>query len=99
MVPDAVTLDEVSYSEAGELAFFGAKVLHPMTLRPVIESGIPVWIRNSFEPQKTGTKITQTARPSAQCVKAVTATRDLALITASAPRTIRVPATPPPLFT
>ena len=38
MVPDAVTLDEVSYTEAGELAFFGAKVLHPMTLRPVIES-------------------------------------------------------------
>ena len=41
MVPDAVTLDEVSYTEAGELAFFGAKVLHPMTLRPVIESAHP----------------------------------------------------------
>ncbi len=91
IVPDAVTLEEVSYIEAGELAFFGAKVLHPMTLRPVIESGIPVWIRNSFEPHKAGTKITQTARPSAQCVKAVTATRDVALITVAGPGIIGVP--------
>ena len=91
MVPDAVTLDEVSYSEAGELAFFGAKVLHPMTLRPVIESGIPVWIRNSFEPHKAGTKITHTARTSPQCVKAVTATRDIALIAVAGPGIIGVP--------
>ena len=91
MVPDAVTLDEVSYSEAGELAFFGAKVLHPMTLRPVIESGIPVWIRNSFEPHKAGTKITQKARPTLHCVKAVTATRDVALIAVAGPGIIGVP--------
>jgi aspartate kinase len=91
MVPDAVTLDEVSYSEAGELAFFGAKVLHPMTLRPVIESGIPVWIRNSFEPHKPGTKITQTARPTPHGVKAVTATRDVALIAVAGPGIIGVP--------
>ena len=91
MVPDAVTLDEVSYTEAGELAFFGAKVLHPMTLRPVIESGIPVWIRNSFEPQQAGTKITQTVRPAPQGVKAVTATRDVAMITVAGPGIIGVP--------
>src|ERR1700736_6245134 len=91
MVPDAVTLDEVSYTEAGELAFFGAKVLHPMTLRPVIESGIPVWIRNSFEPHKAGTKITQKARPTLHCVKAVTATRDVALIAVAGPGIIGVP--------
>ena len=92
MVPDAVTLDEVSYSEAGELAFFGAKVLHPMTLRPVMESGIPVWIRNSFEPHKAGTKITQTARLTPpHGVKAVTATRDVALITVAGPGIIGVP--------
>jgi aspartate kinase len=57
----------------------------------VIESGIPVWIRNSVEPYKAGTKITQTARPSAQCVKAVTATRDVALITVAGPGIIGVP--------
>ena len=91
MVPDAVTLDEVSYIEAGELAFFGAKVLHPMTLRPVIESGIPVWIRNSFQPQQPGTKITHTVRPTPQGVKAVTATRDVAMISIAGPGIIGVP--------
>jgi len=91
MVPDAVTLDEVSYTEAGELAFFGAKVLHPMTLRPVIESAIPVWIRNSFQPQQTGTKITHTVRRAPQGVKAVTATRDVAMISVAGPGIIGVP--------
>ena len=91
MVPDAVTLDEVSYTEAGELAFFGAKVLHPMTLRPVIESAIPVWIRNSFQPQQAGTKITHTVRPAPQGVKAVTATRDVAMISVAGPGIIGVP--------
>jgi len=51
-----------SYIEAGELAFFRPKVLHPMTLRPVIESGIPVWIRNSFERIKREPK--SRSRPS-----------------------------------
>ncbi len=91
MVPDAVTLEEVSYIEAGELAFFGAKVLHPMTLRPVIESGIPVWIRNSFRPEQAGTKITQTVRPAPCGVKAVTATRDVAMISVAGPGIIGVP--------
>ena len=68
LVPDAAILDEVSYTEAGEMAFFGAKVLHPMTLRPVMESSIPVWIRNSFEPEHAGTKITHTVRPAPQGV-------------------------------
>jgi aspartokinase/homoserine dehydrogenase 1 len=91
MVPDAATLDEVSYTEAGELAFFGAKVLHPMTLRPVIEGGIPVWIRDSFHPQLSGTKITHTVRPAPLGVKAVTATRDVAMIAIGGPGIIGVP--------
>jgi len=91
MVPDALTLDEVSYTEAGELAFFGAKVLHPMTLRPVIESAIPVWIRNSFQPQQIGTKITHTVKRAPQGVKAVTATRDVAMISVAGPGIIGVP--------
>ncbi|HLJ23452.1 MAG TPA: aspartate kinase [Candidatus Acidoferrales bacterium] len=91
MVSDAATLDEVSYTEAGELAFFGAKVLHPMTLRPVIESAIPVWIRDSFHPELPGTKITQQVRPAPQGVKAVTATRDVAMIAIAGPGIIGVP--------
>ena len=91
MVPNAATLDEVSYTEAGELAFFGAKVLHPMTLRPVIESAIPVWIRDSFHPDLVGTKITQSVKPAPQGVKAVTATRDVAMIAIAGPGIIGVP--------
>jgi aspartokinase/homoserine dehydrogenase 1 len=99
MVPDAATLDEVSYTEAGELAFFGAKVLHPMTLRPVIESAIPVWIRNSFQPQLAGTKITHSVRPAPQGVKAVTATRDVAMIAIAGPGIIGVPDIAARIFT
>jgi aspartokinase/homoserine dehydrogenase 1 len=99
MVANAATLDEVSYTEAGELAFFGAKVLHPMTLRPVIESAIPVWIRNSFQPQLAGTKITHSVRPAPQGVKAVTATRDVAMIAIAGPGIIGVPDIAARIFT
>jgi aspartate kinase len=99
MVPNAVTLDEVSYTEAGELAFFGAKVLHPMTLRPVIESAIPVWIRDSFHPELAGTKITQIVRPAPLGVKAVTATRDVAMIAIAGPGIIGVPDIAARIFT
>jgi aspartate kinase len=49
LVPEARTIPEISYREAAELAYFGAKVLHPKTLRAVIAAEIPVWIRNTFE--------------------------------------------------
>jgi aspartokinase/homoserine dehydrogenase 1 len=57
IVPDCAVLDEVTYREAAELAYNGAKVLHPRTLAPLIEKGIPVWSKNSFAPDKPGTKI------------------------------------------
>jgi bifunctional aspartokinase / homoserine dehydrogenase 1 len=91
IVPEARTLDEISYTEAADMAFFGAKVLHPMTLRPVVASGIPVWIRNSFKPEQRGTKITTAALSTPLGVKAVTATRDVSLITVSGPGIIGVP--------
>jgi len=57
LIPDARVLDEITYSEAAELAYAGAKVLHPRTLAPLIERQIPVWSKNSFAPQKPGTRI------------------------------------------
>ena len=81
LVPEARTLREISYNEAAELAYFGAKVLHPKTLRPVAEAGIPVWIRNSFAPERQGTQITATGHPTARGVKAITAISDVSLIT------------------
>jgi len=81
LVPEARLLREISYAEAAELAYFGAKVLHPKTLRPVAEAGIPVWIRNSFAPEKPGTKITRTGRPAESGVKAITSISNVSLIT------------------
>ena len=52
LIPGARTITEVSYREASELAYFGAKVLHPKTLRPVMQCGIPLWVRNTFAPEK-----------------------------------------------
>lgn len=57
LVPEAAVLEEVTYHEAAELAYNGAKVLHPRTLAPLIEKQIPVWSKNSFAPEKPGTRI------------------------------------------
>ena len=56
-VPDAVILSQISFKEASELAYFGAKVIHPSTMAPAIAAGIPIFIRNTFEPEHPGTKI------------------------------------------
>jgi aspartate kinase len=91
LVPDARTIPEISYREAAELAYFGAKVLHPKTLRPVMPASIPVWIRNSFAPEKLGTKITQKGKSIGGGVKALTAIRDVALISLGGPGIVGVP--------
>jgi bifunctional aspartokinase / homoserine dehydrogenase 1 len=57
IVSNAHIIPELSYSEVGELAYFGAKVLHPKTIRPVVESGIPLWVKNTFNPTCPGTRI------------------------------------------
>ena len=57
VVPDARTLDTLSYREMSELAYFGAKVLHPKTVLPALERGIPIRIRNTFNPSHPGTLV------------------------------------------
>ena len=61
LVPDARSSSEITYGEAAELAWAGAKVLHPRTLAPLVEKGIPVWSKNSFAPEKPGTRIVPVA--------------------------------------
>ncbi len=85
LVPEARTMPEISYNEAAELAYFGAKVLHPNTLRPVTAAGVPVWIRNSFAPEQPGTRITARGRSNGGGVKALTAIRDVTMITVGGP--------------
>jgi len=57
LVPDAVVLEDLSYEEVTELAYFGAKVVHPSTMVPAVYNNIPIWIRNTFNPEARGTKI------------------------------------------
>jgi aspartate kinase len=53
----ARTIDRISYREAAELAYFGAKVIHPATIQPAVNLGIPVWVKNTFHPEEAGTCI------------------------------------------
>jgi bifunctional aspartokinase / homoserine dehydrogenase 1 len=62
LVPQAQVLEEISYDEAMELAYFGAKVIHPATMTPAIRGGIPVTIRNTFNPTAPGTRIVPDSR-------------------------------------
>ncbi len=78
--PDAATLPEISFEEAIELAYYGAKVIHPRAAYPAAEAGFPVWIKNSFRPEVAGTKITHDARPANSPVKSVTSVKDATLI-------------------
>jgi len=91
LVPGVSTIPEISYREAAELAYFGAKVLHPKTLRPVMQSGTPIWIRNTFAPEGRGTKITPDGHPNGGGVKALSAISDVTLITVGGPGLVGVP--------
>ncbi|HVV44300.1 MAG TPA: aspartate kinase [Bryobacteraceae bacterium] len=80
LVPDAKILDEITYSEAAELAWAGAKVLHPRTIAPLVERGIPVWSKNSFSPEKPGTCIVPRLTAGNSGAKAVTSMANVALV-------------------
>jgi aspartate kinase len=80
LVPDAAVLAEVTYSEAAELAYAGAKVLHPRTLAPLVEKQIPVWSKNSFNPSFPGTKIVAKANVPKPGPRAVTSMANVALV-------------------
>lgn len=82
LVADARTIPELSYREVAELAYFGAKVLHPKTIRPVIEAGIGLRVCNTFSPEHPGTRIvSELPAPATGVIKAVTAIRGLQMIT------------------
>ena len=80
LVPDAKILTEITYSEAAELAYAGAKVLHPRTLAPLIERKIPVWSKNSFSPDKPGTRIVPQLGAGNTGARAVTSMANVALV-------------------
>jgi aspartate kinase len=87
----ARVLPYVSYQEVGELAFYGAKVLHPKTVQPVLDQGIPIWVRNTFNPTFPGTLIGANGQPSVTIIKAVTSIKNVSLLTVSGKGMIGVP--------
>ncbi len=99
VVPEARTLSEISYAEAAELSYFGAKVLHPKTILPAVERGIPLRIVNTFNPSKPGTLIVAEPQPSELAVKGITSIEGLSLVTVEGRGMLGVPGVAARVFT
>jgi bifunctional aspartokinase / homoserine dehydrogenase 1 len=97
LVPEALTLDEMSYDEAMELAYFGAKVIHPSTMAPAVERGLPIFIRNTFRPELPGTRI-HAGPSSGFAVKGLATVESIALLNLEGTGMIGVPGTAQRLF-
>ncbi|MBL8956399.1 MAG: bifunctional aspartate kinase/homoserine dehydrogenase I [Myxococcaceae bacterium] len=92
LVSEAVLLDRMSYDEACELAYFGAKVVHPQTMAPAFAKRIPIWIRNTFAPEKPGTRIDADTDVTVP-VKGITTFTGLALLNLEGAGMLGVPGT------
>src|SRR5437868_8431986 len=86
LCPDARRIKTISFDEAAELAYFGAKVLHPATVLPAIQKNIPVYVLNSRNPSCEGTRITARAPHCKNFFKAIAAKRRITIIDIAAPR-------------
>jgi aspartate kinase len=80
IVPQPRVVPQLSFNEASELAYFGAKVLHPSTILPAVSKNIPVRILNSRRPENEGTRITSDAMPDAGTLTAIACKRDVTVI-------------------
>src|SRR5215468_6180870 len=99
IVPDARVLERVSYKEAAEMSYFGAKVLHPQTIMPAVDEGIPIRIKNTFAPEVAGTLISAET-PSRQFnVKTVTSITGMTLVSVEGRGMIGVPGVAGRVFT
>lgn len=91
MESEARVIPTLSYGEVGEMAYFGAKVLHSKTVQPLVERNIPVRVKNTFNPSAVGTLITNREESTPGTVKAVTAIRDVSLVTVAGRGMVGVP--------
>src|SRR5579864_937920 len=90
LCPSARTIKQISFNEAAELAYFGAKVLHPATLLPAIHQNIPVYVLNSRNIKSTGTEIIAQAPPSQDVFRAITAKKAISIVNVVASRGVMV---------
>ena len=97
LVPEARVIDTLSYNEAMELAYFGAKVIHPATMAPAVHKRIPIWIKNTFAADRAGTLIHERSEPD-PLVKGITTIDRIALVNLEGAGMIGVPGTAHRLF-
>ena len=100
IVSEAVVLEELSYEEASELAYFGAKVVHPSTMAPAVRDKIPIWIRNTFNPTHPGSKIHSASanKKSSRPIKGFATIDNMALVNVEGPGMVGVPGVAQRLF-
>jgi bifunctional aspartokinase / homoserine dehydrogenase 1 len=98
LVKDTITIPTMSYEEAMELSYFGAKVIYPPTIQPAMAKKIPIIIKNSFEPSNPGTIISNAPATGPYFVKGLTSIQHIALITVTGPGMIGVPGIADKLF-
>ncbi|CAJ1943479.1 unnamed protein product [Cylindrotheca closterium] len=80
LVPQAIPLDQVSFEEASELAYFGAQVLHPIAMQPAMKCDVPVRVKNSYNPSAVGTIIKQEKSSASRLVTAITFKRGITVL-------------------
>jgi len=95
----AKVIPQVSYTEVGELAYYGAKVLHPKTVQPILDIEMPLRVRNTFNYDHPGTLVTPHSEPSTTVIKAVTAVRNVSMLTVGGRGMIGVPGIAGRVFT
>jgi aspartokinase/homoserine dehydrogenase 1 len=99
IVPNARVLERVSYKEAAEMSYFGAKVLHPQTIMPAVDEGIPIRIKNTFAPDMPGTLISAESPVHQYSVKTVTSITGMTLVSVEGRGMIGVPGVAGRVFT
>jgi bifunctional aspartokinase / homoserine dehydrogenase 1 len=91
MVNNAKVIDHISYQEAMELSHFGAKVIYPPTIQPVMDKRIPVWIKNTFQPQDAGTLIQSESITNGNTIRGISSINKIALLSLEGSGMVGIP--------
>ncbi len=84
-------IPQISYQEAMELSHFGAKVIYPPTIQPVMKKGIPVWIKNTFEPEEMGTVIKNEATATGTSIQGISSINSIVLLSLEGSGMVGIP--------
>jgi len=90
-VPNAKTIARTSYQEAMELSHFGAKVIYPPTIQPVMQKNIPTWVKNTFEPEEAGTVIESAGESSGEIITGISSISTIALLSLEGSGMVGIP--------